>query len=105
MDKNEILNKSREENANADLYGNEVREFGFLVGSLVALIVTMIIFFVEWSVKGVKNYGLYAILASAFAAKSIVQAVKLREKTYIVAAIVYTVITIATFIAYVLYLV
>ena len=64
----------------------------------------MIIFFVEWSVKGVKNYGLYAILASAFAAKSIVQAVKLREKTYIVAAIVYTVITIATFIAYVLYL-
>ena len=105
MDKIEILNKSREENANADLYGNEVREFGFLVGSLVALIVTMIIFFVEWSVKGVKNYGLYAILASAFAAKSIVQAVKLREKTYIVAAIVYTVITIATFIAYVLYLV
>ena len=36
MYKNEILNKSREENANADLYGNEVREFGFLVGSLVA---------------------------------------------------------------------
>ena len=105
MNKNEILNKSREENANADLYGNEVKELGFLVGSLVALIVTMIIFFVEWSIKGIKNYGLYAIIASVFAAKSIVQAVKLREKTYIFAAIVYTVITIATFIAYVLYLV
>lgn len=105
MNKNEILNKSREENANADLYGNEVKELGFLLGSLVALIVTMIIFFVEWSVKGVKNYGLYAIIASAFATKSIVQAVKLREKTYIIAAIIYTLITIATFIAYVLYLI
>lgn len=105
MDKNEILNKSREENANADLYGNEVKELGFLVGSLVALIVTMIIFFVEWSIKGVKNYGLYSIIASVFAAKSVVQAVKLREKTYVIAAIIYTLITIATFIAYVLYLI
>ena len=103
MDKNEILNKSREENANADLYGDEVREYGFLLGSLVGLIMTMIIFFLEWSVKGEKNYGLYAIIASVFATKSIVQAVKLREKTYIIAAILYIIATIATLITYVIH--
>ena len=104
MDKNEILNKSREENANADLYGNEVREFGLIAGCLAGVVMSMVIFFLELSVKGEKNYGVYAIIGAVLATKLIVQAVKLRERTYVIAAILYTIATIASFIAYVLYL-
>ena len=102
MTKEEILKKSRKENANADLYGKEVSDKSFSIGAVVGISVALILFIVQAAIEQEMNYGLYATAISIYAVQYIIQSVKLKRKVDIVKAVLYTIGALAAIAAHII---
>ncbi|MCI2047818.1 MAG: DUF6442 family protein [Faecalibacterium sp.] len=89
MEKKEILEKSRSENKNKDLYENEVIKEGGNAGAIAAGILATIFFCIQIFTGGGMNYGLYAVVFSISAAGFSVKALKLKRKHEIIVAVLY----------------
>lgn len=94
MNKEEILEKSRKENKNQDIYEKEVLKIGGNAGAVTSMILATIFFIVQILVGEGMNYGLYAIVFSVSATSFTVKAIKLKRKHEIAAAIAYITITL-----------
>lgn len=88
MKKEEILERSRNENRNADLYEKEVLIQAGNVSAGVGALMCAVLFVAQVLLYGGTNCGLWAILMSMQAGTSAVKAIKLRRKPDIAWAII-----------------
>lgn len=92
MNKEEILEKSREENKNKDVYEQEVLKQASTIAVIVMVVLATIFFAVQIFVGGGTNWGIWALVLSASMAAFWVKYMKLRRKHELLLAIAYTVV-------------
>ncbi len=105
MKKEEILEKSRMENKNQDVYEKEVVKEGGNVGAATAAALATIFFVIQILLGEGMNYGLYAVVFSVPTSRFIVKAVRLKRKHEIAVAIFYALLTLAVSAAHIYQLV
>lgn len=95
MNKEEILQASRNENQNKDIYELEVISKGQRLGGLIGISVTFLLMLTERVIldKGT-NYGYYLIIMSAGAGLWIYKAVRLKRKHELCLAILWSVLAV-----------
>ncbi len=95
MNKEEILQASRNENQNKDIYELEVISKGQRIGGLISISVTFVLMLVERAILDIGiNYGYFLIILSAGAGLWIYKAAKLKRKHEIVFAVVWSLFAI-----------
>lgn len=90
MNKEEILEKSRQENKNKDIYEHEVLKQANTYAVIVMMILAAIFFAVQIFVGEGTNWGIWALVFSVSMTTFWVKYIKLRRKHELVTAIVYT---------------
>lgn len=92
MNKEEILQASRNENQNKDIYELEVIRKGQRIGGLIGCCVTFALMFVENVIlEKDMNYGYFLIILSASAGLWVYKALKMKKKHEIFLALLWTV--------------
>ena len=95
MNKEEILDKSRKENKNKDIFEQEVLKQGNSVANFVMIALATVFFVVQIFTGGGINYGIYAIVFSGSMATFWIKWFRLRQKHELVMAFLYTIIVVA----------
>lgn len=91
MNKEEILQASRKENKNKDIYELEVINKGQRIGGLIAISVAFALLLLERVILDIgTNYGYFCIIMSAGAGLWIYKAVKLKRKHEILLAVLWS---------------
>ncbi len=101
MNREEILEKSRIENRNQDVYEKEVIIAGSKYACLVAGLVATIFVVVQIVVGEGKNYGLYAIVLAMPMGGYWYKFAKLRKKHDLVAAVWYTLLVVGLMVVHI----
>lgn len=97
MNKEEILQASRNENQNKDIFELEVISKGQRIGGLIALFITFALIFIESViVGGGVNYRYCFIIIAAGAGLWIYKAVKLKRKHEMILAVFFSILTVYT---------
>lgn len=95
MKKEEILQASRNENRNKDIFELEVIGKGQRIGGLIGLIIAFALMIAERIIlEDGTNYGYFLIILSAAAGLFIYKAVKLKKKHEILIAAIYIIMSI-----------
>lgn len=94
MTREEILEKSRKENKNQDVYEREVLQQGANVGAVTAAVLALVFFITQIALDYGMDYGLYAVLFAFPAGQFAVKAVRLKRKHEIIAAVLYGLFTL-----------
>lgn len=94
MNKNEILEKSRNENKNADPYEMEVNAKALSHGMWSALLVCVIITFIKFIKEDEFDYSILAMIWVLNAVTYTYKAVKLKEKKFIQVAVCYDIVAV-----------
>lgn len=79
MEKDQILEKSRKENKNQDIYEKEILKEGRNIGAATAGILATVFFVIQILTGGGINYGLYAVVFSIPAAAFTVKAFRMKK--------------------------
>lgn len=93
MEKEEILNMSKEENKKKDYYELELDTKATKLGAILMLFLTLIFFALEIFITGKTNYGLYGLIAIFNAGTYSYKAIKTKTKLSIFTAILWTLFT------------
>ena len=101
MEKEEILNASRRENQKKDLVEIEIENKGAKIASFGLLILSTIFYVVEITLKGVNNYGWYAMIALFCAISFGYKGIKLKKKMSIINAIIWSIVTVVCVYSYI----
>ena len=96
MNKEEILEKSRTENKNKDIYEQEILKQANTSAVIVMMVLATIFFAAQIFVGGGINWGIWALVFSANMTTFWVKYIKFRRKNEFLLAIAYTVL-VATF--------
>jgi len=91
MNKEEVLEKSRNENKDQDIFEKEVLKEGGNFGAMAAAVLATVFFVIQIIVGGGLNYGLYAVVFSVFTAGYIVKSIRLKRRQDIIIAVINTV--------------
>lgn len=102
MTKDELLKKIREENSEYDPYKKEVSDFSCKIGGFIALVLTVVIFYLEMIFWNTYNVGLYVAITSALAVKYIIDAIKLKSKSTILCSVIFSVFFIIFLVIYII---
>lgn len=92
MNREEILEKSRAENKNRDIYEQEVLKQANAIAVVVMMILATVFFAAQIFVGGGTNWGIWALVFSANMTTFWVKYTKLRRRHELVMAIVSTAI-------------
>ena len=92
MNKEEVLEKSRAENKNRDIYEQEVLKLASASAVIVMIALAIIFFAAQIFVGGGANWSIWAMVSSANMTTSWVKFIKLRRKHELVMAIISTII-------------
>ena len=95
MNKEEILEKSRAENKNKDIYEQEILKQANSSAVIVMMVLATVFFAVQIFVGGGTNWGIWALVFSANMTTLWVKYIKLRRKHELVMAIAYTILVAA----------
>lgn len=91
MNKEEILEKSRKENRNKDIYEEELIKQGSAIVNIVMVILATVFFVIQVFTGGGINYGLYAIVFCHSMVLSWIKWRKLRQRQQFFLSFLYTV--------------
>lgn len=91
MNKEEILEKSRKENRNKDVYEEELIKQGSAIVNIVMVILATVFFVIQAFTGGGINYGLYAIVFCHAMVLSWIKWRKLRQRQQFLLSLLYTV--------------
>ena len=94
MNREEILEKSRKENKNQDVYEQEVLKQSNEVAAFVMVLLAAVFWLAQIFTGGGTNYSLWALVMAQNMTTSWVKYVKLRRRFELVFAILYTVAVI-----------
>lgn len=92
MDKEKILEKSRAENKNKDIYEQEILKQANTSAVIVMIALAAIFFVVQIFVDGGINWGIWALVFSANMTTLWVKYIKFHNKNEFLRAIAYTVL-------------
>ncbi len=81
MNKEEILELSRQENREQDLYELEVTKKANGVGSIVSVIVCTILYAAEIMLCGNQNFGLWSIIAAFLSSTFLYSGIKTKKNS------------------------
>lgn len=95
MNKEEVLEKSRAENKNKDIYEQEILKQANSSAVIVMTVLATVFFVVQIFVGGGTNWGIWALVFSANMTTLWVKYIKLRCKYELVMAIAYTMLVAA----------
>ena len=95
LNKEEILEKSRAENENKDIYEQEILKQANSSAVIVMMVLATVFFAVQIFVGGGTNWGIWALVFSANMTTLWVKYIKLRRKHELVMAIAYTILVAA----------
>lgn len=87
MNKNEILEKSRNENKNADPYEMEVHKNALSLGVSSAFLGCVVLMFIKFLKEGKLDFSILVMLGVLNAVTYTYKAVKLKEKKLIISAV------------------
>lgn len=96
MKKEEILEKSRAENKNKDIFEQEILKQASSSSVIVMMVLATIFFVVQIIVGGGMNWGIWALVFSTNMTTFWVQYIKLCRKHELVMAIAYTILVAAS---------
>lgn len=96
MNKEEILEISRRENKNKDIYEHEILKQASSSSIIVMMILAAVFFIVQIFVGGGMNWGIWALVFSVNMTSFWVKYIKLRHKHELVMAIAYTILVAAS---------
>lgn len=91
MNKEEILEKSRAENRNKDIYEKEVLKQASTSAVIVMMVLASIFFAIQIFVGGGINWGIWALVFSANMTTFWVKYIRLHRKRELVMAIAYSI--------------
>lgn len=91
MNKEEILEKSRKENKNKDVYEQEIIKQGNAAVIVVMMILATMFLVIQIFTGGGINYGLYAIVFCNFMVLDWIKWIRLRRRQEFLLALLYTV--------------
>ena len=91
MNKEEILEKSRKENRNKDIYEEALIKQGSAIVNIVMVILATVFFVIQVFTGGGINYGLYAIVFCHSMVLSWIKWRKLRQRQQFLLSLLYTV--------------
>lgn len=94
MDKNEILEKSRQENKKQDEYYAEINKSGLRVGMIAVVIVCLALMIIEYAVKGDLESGYIVIITAVNAVINFYKGIRLKDKAYIIMGILWSGVTV-----------
>lgn len=95
MNKEEILQASRKENQNKDIFELEIISKAQRIGGLIALCVTFALIIIERVILDIgMNYGYFLIILSADTGLWIYKAAKLKRKHEILLAVIWGIVTV-----------
>ena len=94
MNKEKVLEMSRQENKDKDLFELEVGNKATQVGSITSVSVCAILYMAEIMICGGKNYGLWTIIAAFMASTFLYTGIKLKNKSKIAIGALWTVIAV-----------
>ena len=92
MNKDEILNKSRKENRNRDIFEDNVAARAQEIGGLIAAIAAFGLTVTELALNRGINYGYVTCLLLGGTGIWLVRAIRLRKKRDIIRAVIYAVL-------------
>lgn len=95
MNKEEILEKSRAENKNKDIYEQEVLKQASTGAVIVMMVLATIFFAAQIFVGGGTNWGLWALVFSANMMTFWMKYIRLHRKHELVMAVAYTILVSA----------
>lgn len=101
MNKEEILEKSRKENKNQDIYEKEVIDQGNKYACIAAAVLATIFFVVQIFVGSGMNYGLYAVVFSMPMGGFWYKFFKLHRRHELFVSIAYSVVVVLFSIAHI----
>jgi len=101
MQKEEILEKSRKENKNQDIFEKEILKESGTIGAITAAILATVFFMIQIFVGKGMNYGLYAVVFSIPAAGFVVKAIRLKRRHEIIVAVIYSIAVLLFSIAHI----
>ena len=94
MNKESILEMSRQENKNKDLFGyNEELKASMYAGLAIAVL-SVLVFAAQIVIQGTVDWGIFAVLAVYNAVINLVKGVKTSTKKLIAAGIIWSVTTV-----------
>lgn len=94
MNKEDILQASRNENQNKDFFELEIIRRGQRIGGLIGLSVAFVLMFIERVMfEDSTNYGYFCIILSAALGLFAYKAIKLKRKHEILIAVLYAIMT------------
>lgn len=94
MNKDEVLEKSRNENKNQDEFYAEVNKSSMRVGMLAVVVVCLLLMVVEYFVYGECNNGYIVIITAVNAALNLYKGIKLKDKSFIISGIIWLLVTV-----------
>lgn len=89
INKEEILEKSRRENKNQDIYEQEIIRAGRNVGATLATVLATVFYVIQIFTGAGMNYDLYAVVFTIPAGTFIVKAIRLKRKHEILVSAFY----------------
>ena len=101
VNKEEILERSRKENKNQDIYEKEVIIQGNRYACIAAGVLATLFFVIQIFTGGGMNYGLYAVVFSMPMAGFWVKYIKLHKKHELFVAVCYTILVLLLSAAYI----
>lgn len=105
MDKNEILEKSRNENKKQDEYQSEVNKTSMRVGMLTVVAICVILMAVEYFVYGECSPGYIVIITVVNAVLNLYKGIKLKDKPFIISGLIWSAATVIDVVNYIMKLV
>ena len=96
MTKEEILEKSREENKNEDLAAAEIVGKASKLGYIAGMIVCVVLYAAEIMLCGTDNMGLWSIVASSLGVSFLYSGIKFRKKFRIILGIIWLLVAVAS---------
>lgn len=102
MNKEEFLKIIREENEENEPYEKEISAFSWKIGAIVALGLSLVIYYLEWFFWGNHNYGLFISIVSILAVKFTIKAKKIKTASSVVYAIIFFASWVALTVIYII---
>lgn len=94
MDKESILEMSRQENKNKDLVDRSLELTAFSVAAIAMSVMCLIFYAVQIAIQGTCNWGFFAIISLYNGLMYLVKGIKMSKKSNIIAGIVWLILTI-----------
>ncbi len=101
MNKESILEMSRQENKDKDLVSKNAELKASMIAGISMAVLSLVFYAVQIASQGTLNWGLFAIIACYNAAMYIVRGVKTSKRGAVVAGIIWLLLTIVLSIAHI----